>query len=156
MEFGDSRNAMYADPNAYIQRYEKKDNSEKYGAKKVVFQQPYDCMSNYYINNDFKKSNGEQVRERKEESAGNSSFFDFKNLMPLLNMFGKSDGGGLGNIVSKLTGEGGFNFANLLPELIKNKDLFSSILGSFGKKKNSVKKEIKSTDFEIKNYTRVE
>ena len=53
MENEDSRNALFCDPNAYIQNF--KNNKKQ--TEKVVFQQPYEHMSNFYIDNEFSKHN---------------------------------------------------------------------------------------------------
>lgn len=165
MEFEDSRNALFVEPNAYIQGFEHhKSKNQNFKQKKIVFQQPYDLMPSYYPDNNFKKNNGDSLKsnykECKHESEhpkSNNFGFDLKSLLPFLGMLGNGSPEGLGSIVSKFSsGEGGFNLANLLPELLKNKDLVSSFLSGFKKKSNPQKKELKTTDFEIKNYTRVE
>ena len=51
MEFEDNKNAMFCDPNAYIQNF----NNNKKETRKVVFQEPYECLPSRYINNNFKK-----------------------------------------------------------------------------------------------------
>ena len=53
MEFGDSRNALFTEPNAYIQKFNA-DCKEK-EIKKIVFQEPYETLPNFYINNNFIK-----------------------------------------------------------------------------------------------------
>ena len=54
MENEDSRNALYCDPNAYIQSVQKREKCEP---RKVVFQEPYEQLPNFYINNNFIKRN---------------------------------------------------------------------------------------------------
>ena len=168
MEFEDSRNGLFVEPNAYVQR---KDNEQKKlgkGLKKIVFQEPYDCLPNYYINNGFKKGNcycvpntenKEKIESRHEKSATNKPFgFDFKNLMPMLGMFGQ-DMGGIGKILSIFNEKsGGIDLTKIVGSLVQNKDGLGSLLKIFSNKtnNNNCKTEIKSTDFEIKNYTRVQ
>lgn len=51
----DSKNALFVEPNAYINHFNKKDKCEVKPIKKVVFSEPYDCMPNFYFNNHFEK-----------------------------------------------------------------------------------------------------
>ena len=45
----------------------------------------------------------------------------------------------------------------MLANLLKNKDMLSNITGLFGgKKENNSTKKIKTTDIDIKNYTKVD
>ncbi len=219
MDFEDNLNSLYCDPNAYIQRFEK--NKE---TKKIVFQEPYECLPSYYINNDLKKHNCDCVakhnnhsnnnygnpdyncnqRNKKINQYGNlfpkedccnhngnynlnnkdnhndnchnndsqkqSGFgFDLKNLLPLLSLFNMGGGADLSSLVGMLnnadksqTGNNS-NPMNLISNLMSNKEMMSGILNMFKggglnkfSKKQATKKELKTTDFEIKNYTRVE
>ena len=138
--------------------------------KKIVFQQPYENLPNFYINNDFKKGNCSCIPKPKPKPKPqcppqNFGFnFDLKNLLPLLS--GLLKGGGtsnFGNIISMLNNSSNDKEnanSNLgLSSLINtfSSSGFSNILNLFKPKQNSnIKNEIKSTDFEIKNYTRVE
>ncbi|MBR6779206.1 MAG: hypothetical protein IKM43_03585 [Clostridia bacterium] len=172
MNFEDSRNALYHDPNAYIQKTQKKpDNSV---IKKVVFQEPYECLPNFHLNNDFKKNyydcvhnpkqkNDCDCKQEKCNTKNNNSFpFDIKNFLPFLTAFGGSNTGGLSNIISMLSNsnndksKGGFDFSNLVSTLMQNKGGLGGLLNLFGDKSKQSKKEIKSTDFQIKDYTKVE
>ena len=62
MEFEDSRNALYCDPNAYIMGTKKHNE-----IKKVVFSEPYETLPNRYINNNFNKKGCDFCAEKKEE-----------------------------------------------------------------------------------------
>lgn len=196
MEFEDSRNALYCDPNAYIQKFEKCKDCEP---KKVVFQEPYECLPNFYLNNNFSKGDCNCVSNHHNNNSNSNNHncncnnhnrnsnrgnhndnchnnnssnqncfgFDLKSLMPLLGMFNKGGGADLSQLVGLLnntnTSQNGNNSnpMGLISSILSNKDAMSGILnmfkggGLFGKKQTT-KKEIKSTDFEIKNYTRVE
>ncbi len=224
MENEDSRNALYCDPNAYIQRFEKK---EKHKPRKVVFQEPYEQLPNFYINNNFTKHNCDCVSNNQNYNNnsnannrdcncnhGNSNYnqrcycdnhnnksdrnqfgytnrdyycnhddnchngnlpkqsgfgFDLKSLLPLMSLFNKGGGADLSQIVGLLNNTNNSqngnnsNPMNLISNLMSNKDAMSGILNLFKggglnlfNKKQTTKKELKTTDFEIKNYTRVE
>ncbi len=181
MNFEDSRNALYVDPNAYIQKFEK---SEKKQPKKVVFSEPYECMPSYYIDNDFRKGNCDCIPRPlkphehhcdKCEKSNNNNIsprksngfnFDLKSLLPLLNVFNKGNGMDFGQIANLLNinkaENNNSNPMNLISSLLSNKDALAGILNMFKggglnlfNKSKPTKKEIKSSDFEIKNYTRV-
>lgn len=211
MEFEDSRFALFSEPNAYIQSF--RGNKEK--TKKVVFQEPYETLPNYYINNNFKKrdcdcvQNNGKHKDKCDCKCNHDSFnqnqngcdhgfrfneidcnyqnknhdckcnngdkkqngfnFDLKNLMPLLGLFNKGGGVDLSNLVGilgngdKKQNENNSNPMNLISSILSNKDTMGGILnlfmgGGFNlfNKTKPAKKEIKTTDFEIKNYTRVE
>lgn len=152
MNYEDSRNALFVEPNAYIQKF---DNSDK--TKKIVFQEPYECMPPHYLNNDFKKKECDCVPKPKNENNQQKPNFDFKNLMPLMSMFTKNSN--LNEIVSLFSKSGGVNLQNLLTSVLSNKDMFGGILKLFKGNKNQKvnnKKEIVTTDYQIKNYTKVE
>ena len=227
MEFEDSRLALFPEPNAYIQKFNK-DCKEK-GIKKVVFQEPYETLPNFYINNNFTKHGCDCVAKHNNHSNskyanfdcncnhrnnqyvnlspkedfcynhnrnncncehGNSGCndkfnhddnchnektnqkgfgFDIKNLLPLLGLFNKGSGADLSGLVGMLNNTdksqngNDKNPMNLISNLMSNKDMMSGILNLFKggglnifSKKQTTKKELKTTDFEIKNYTRVE
>lgn len=96
------------------------------------------------------------------------SGLDLKNLFPLLGAFSKGGGMDVGNIVGLLNNASAQNYGSLNPMslisgLLSNKEMMGGILnifkgGGFGllSKNEKIKKELKTTDFEIKNYTRVE
>lgn len=170
-------NALFVEPNAYISGCVKPKNE----TKKVVFQQPYESVPNFFINNGFKKKNCNCVPcEKKKEthekqhccseqhknqscSSGNCGNFNFKSLLPLLGLFGSSKSGidisQISSILNSSQQNESGGIMSLVSSLLANKDAFSGILKMFSGNKTSVpkfdKNSIKSTDFEIKNYTRV-
>lgn len=178
MEFEDSKNAMYCDPNAYILN-----NEFKSSKKKIVFSEPYECLPNFYINNNFKKKNCDCVKNHKHNFCNcnkdnichdninhkdcekpkntpmnNMNFgFNLSNFLPILGSLGKGgDIGGISKILSNFAKngkeEGVMNFLN-------NPSILNSVMSLFklGKSKTeSHKKEIEPTEFEIKDYTRVD
>ena len=186
MDFEDSRLALFPEPNAYIKKFEKKEKPPQ----KIVFQEPYECIPTYYINNNFKKENCNCVPSKSKNknsnncdcNSKNQSFnntnkqkgfgFDLKSLMPLLSIFNKGSGADLSNIVGLLNNDSNVQNdsqssssspINLISGLLSNKDVISNVLNIFkgGKfdffnKKQTTKKQPKTTDFEIKHYTRVE
>lgn len=212
MEFEDSRFALFAEPNAYIQKAQNVEKKEK-ERKKIVFQEPYEILPNFYVNNNFTKQDCDCVKKNKhcdiypkphhecnhsisnntncgcgfdndlgcrKENCGNlpnhndnchndkpkqNGFgFDLKSLLPLLSLFNKG-GADLSSIVGLLNNkENNQNgTTNLISSILSNKDVMSGILNMFNGgglnlfgKKQAVKKQLKTTDFEIKNYTRVE
>lgn len=201
MEFEDSRFALFPEPNAYIQKVEK--NKEP---KKIVFQEPYECLPNFYMNNNFTKHNCDCVSKSKEngfkdninqhnnplninhdckcnhendvnknhhhdnchhsQNSSKQSGFDLKSLLPLLGLFNKSGGADLGQLVGLLNNCANSQSSNtlnpmgIISNLLSNKETMGGILnlfkGGLFNKKQPTKKELKTTDFEIKNYTRVE
>lgn len=221
MEFEDSRLALFSEPNAFIQNFNNPKQKEK-EIKKIVFQEPYETLPNFYINNNFTKHNCDCVKGHNSKDCNcdkdkhfrnnqsnnlfpkdnfcynhdcncnhenlnsknycqhddnchnvnssklNGFGFDLKSLLPLLGMFNKGGGADLGSIVSLLNNNvksqdgNNSNPMNLISSLLSNKDAVSGILNMFKggglnmfNKKQSIKKELKTTDFEIKNYTRV-
>lgn len=193
MEFEDSRFALFIEPNAYIQKFDKKERSEP---KKIVFQEPYEILPNYHMNNNFKKHNCDCVKEDKGQKCFNgkgndfnydyndfnkkdenkcsnnnpkqkNNGFDIKNLLPLLGLFNKGGNTDLSQLVGLLGNNGNNqnldNPMGLISNLLSNKDMMSGVLNLFKggglnlfNKNKPIKKELKTTDFEIKNYTRVE
>ena len=189
MEFEDSRNALFVEPNAYIQKFDNCKSDKE--VKKIVFQEPYETLPNHYLNNNFKKHDCDCVSKSHKPNKHDCSFndkknfnnhdnncnhtnkqtgfsFDMKSLLPFLGLFNKGGGADLSNLVGMLNN--GNNLQNnnsspisLISSLMSNKDMMSGILNlfkggglNFFNKKQATKKEIKTTDFEIKNYTRVE
>ncbi len=171
MEIEDNTNALFVEPNAYIQHF---DGNESKKRKKIVFQEPYETLPNYYLDNDFKKPDRDcslkpkPKPEHKPEpkQSNNSPFhfpFDLKSFFPLLAGLFKN-GGGLSNIMSMLTGgkeksNGNFDFSSLLSNFTKGGELsniFELFKGNSVSKTKSNKHELKETDFQIKGYTRVE
>ena len=170
MEFEDSRNALFAEPNAYIQNFNRKEQ------KKVVFSEPYECAPNFYINNNFSKKYCECVPKSRVEhscdcgnfkqeqlkcnkqSGGNKNLFsgfNLQSLLPMLGLFNKDGKGGLdfANIMSVFGQKGG---DNILSNLLGNKDMLSNITKMFSTKRGQTDtKKIKPTEINIKNYTRV-
>lgn len=162
IDYGDSRNALFVEPNAYIQNF----NSKK-ETKKVVFQEPYECLPNYYINNNFKKGGCECVEPKKkhEDSCNcgankndkdNKLGFDLKNILPLFAGLNKGQNG-FSNISQILSNKDGFNFGNIIQTFLKNPNSLNNVLNLFtGKSKlENNKQKIETTDYPIKNYTRV-
>ena len=160
MNYEDSRNALFPEPNAYIQNYNRPNTP-----KKVVFSEPYDTLPNFYINNNFKKGDCDCIsKPRKDDPPQKSGFpFDFKNLLPLLGgLGGLGSGGGLGNILSALSGNASqsasqgnspFDFSKILSSL--GGGGLGDIMKLFKPKQTSTKK-IESTGTDIKGYTRVD
>ena len=217
MENEDSRNALYCDPNAYIQNYNLTIQNKKRPSK-IVFQEPYERLPSFYLNNNFSKHKCDCVSKLKRESdINNHGFhqnnnlknkhdfnynhnnsqnrhggcdfnnhnddcysvnskqnflgFDIKTLMPLLGLFNKSGGVDLGSLVGLLNNKNTSNDQTEnksnplmgISSLLSNNEMMTGILNMFKGgglnlfgKKRTAKKEIKSTDFEIKSYTRVE
>ncbi len=179
MEFEDSRNALFCEPNAYIQKCD----SEVCHPKKVIFQEPYENLPNFYLDNNFKKGQCDcipkkhHIREEEKHSApppkSNTPNFDLKSMLPLLSgLLGKGGGGNMTNLISMLgnntqteTGlNGGFNMQNIISTLTSNPEMMTGVLkmfkggglGGLFQKKSSPKVEMKSSDICIKNYTRVD
>lgn len=160
MEIEDSRNALYCDPNAYIMGTQKHKE-----IKKVVFSEPYETVPNHYINNNFEKGkcdycNKNNCNDKKEEANNKpcnkpNNSFGLSSLMPLLTMFGGKGGGmpDFSKILSNVGNGGG------IMSLLGNKDIINVVLNMFSSnqtKNKNIKKDIPTTEFEIKNYTRVE
>lgn len=189
MEFEDSRYALFPEPNAYIQKFNiKKEDKE---IKKIVFQEPYETLPNYHLNNNFTKHDCDCVSKSKfgESEKGDCGYnkknssshnnncnnnntkqhsfgLDLKGLLPILGLLNKG-GADLGNLVGLLSNnsnsENLTGSMGLISNLMSNKDIMGGLLNlfkggglNFFNKKPQTKKELKTTDFEIKNYTRVE
>ena len=173
-----SVNALFVEPNAYISNCVKPKNE----TKKIVFQQPYETVPNFFINNGFHKKNCNCVpSEKKKEchdkqpccseqhknkpcSNGDCGGFNIQNFLPLLGLFGSGksaiDISKISSILNSSQQNEGSGIMSLMSSLLANKDAFSGILKMFSGNKTSNpksdKNSIKSTDFEIKNYTRVD
>lgn len=180
----DSKNALFVEPNAYINKFNRFENCEIKPIKKVVFSEPYDCMPNYYFNNHFEKGDCNCVPNKKSKdyhnhnqdkkfncntenydcncnqnskcnNATNKNNLNF-NLQSLMPLLsGFNKGGGLDfNSISSLFNSGG-GFD--FSKLLSNPDLIKSALNLFtGKKgKSKPKEEIICSDYEIKRYTKV-
>jgi len=194
MKYEDSRFALFTEPNAYIQRFDRVENKEK-KVQKIVFQEPYETLPNYHINNNFAKHTCDCVSkpnfassvnklknnydlnhgcqsdfDNKKSKSGDKfdvnlpkqKFFglDLSGLLPLLGLFNKSGGADFSQMANILNNNAGvdFNPMNIISKLLSNKDSLSGILKIFkgGQNNNQINKVIKTTDFEIKNYTRVD
>lgn len=151
----DSKNALFVEPNAYINNFNTEKHFEQTNIKKVVFSEPYDCMPNFRINNDFQKHNCECTKPHKppHDCKKGGLNFDFKTFLPLLaklNLGGNSNMNSITNLLSNFSGNLDFN------HLFSNPELIQTVLKMFNKPKNSSpKEEIVCTDYEIKNYTKV-
>ncbi len=160
MENEDSTKALFCDPNAYIHHKPQK----KDPPKKVVFAEPYECLPSYYIDNNFKKGDCDCVKCHKPEKPPEckpekSKGFDIKSLLPIFSLLGGNGGGEFSSLVSMLSpkanNEQG-NPLNMISSLLSNSGGLNNILNIFKPKESKEKRPLKTTDFEIKNYTRVE
>lgn len=166
-DFEDSRYALYNDPNAYIQ---KNDKNKDHKRTKIVFQEPYECMPNYYCNNDFKKHDCYCGCNRPKKEDNVNFPFDLKKILPFLSSLG--NGGGLRDILKIFNTGGKDGLTNILSSL-GNGGGISNIISSLGgeelgsllkgldisklfQKKSNKKTEMKSSEINIKDYTRVE
>lgn len=163
----DSKNALFVEPNAYINHFNKQEKCEVKPIKKVVFSEPYDCMPNFHIDNNFHKGDCECVNKKDCHQSNQHDCkphppcnkpnfgFDIKNFLPILSSFNKGGFGGLdlNSVSSMFNSSGGLDFSKLL----SNPQLITSVMSMFGgnKKTSTKKEEIVCTDYEIKNYTRV-
>lgn len=186
MDFGDNTNALFPEPNAYIQNF----NNSEIEQKKVVFQEPYDRLPTFYIDNDFRKGDCDCIPKPKKNDNQphyqNPFPFDLKNLLPLLSSLGGNSGGGLSNILSSLSNGGLSNLTSLFSgnsqsnaqsknnqtETYDNSPNFNNILSSLGgnglgnildllknfsnNSQKSKAKTIKSSDIIIKDYKRID
>lgn len=182
MEFEDSRNAIFCDPNAYVHGMEHKE------IKKVVFAEPYDCLPTFYIDNNFKKHNCDCipkppkppcVPQKPKPCVPQMPFnFDFKSMMPILLGLLNKGGGDMAKLLTNFTnqmpqnldnaqtGQAGFNMQTLIENVMKSPKMLEGVMSLFKggglknlfnkKQKNTSSGETKQTDHVIKNYTRVE
>ena len=168
MNYEDSRNALFCEPNAYALNYKANENG-----KKIIFAEPYENIPNYYINNNFKKSennqednkcncdcnNNKHLSNQSNSKPHNSTFlggFNLQGLAPILSMFG--GGADLSKFSSLLNTGGQSGVMNIVSKLLSSGGGISSVLNMFKQdsKMSKHNKEIKSTDYEISHYTRVE
>ena len=150
MEFEDSRYALFTEPNAYIQ---KKVETQ---SKKVIYREPYEGLPRYYENKEDAKKKEKATQEKLVEQSNNKPSFNFKNIMPLLSSFVGARGN---NLLSSFMSNSGFDISKIVSLFAQNPSSVGSILNLFSKKKDSKNTsncQPKETDFEIKNYTRVE
>ena len=186
MDFGDNTNALFPEPNAYIQNFNRNEKEQK----KVVFQEPYDRLPTFYIDNDFRKGDCDCIPKPKKHDNQphyqNPFPFDLKNLLPLLSSLGGNSGCGLSNILSSLSNGGLSNLTSLFSgnsqsnsqnqnnqtETYDNSSNFNNILSSLGgnglgnildllknfsnNSQNSKAKTMKSSDIIIKDYKRID
>ena len=164
MEFEDNTKALFVEPNAYVQ------NIKRNECQKIVFSEPYESVPNYYINNGFEKHDCKSVHNTSNKNNkcnnsnkhnGNKGFnflnnFNLKSLAPMFSMFFKDGGFSLANIVNLLGSNGG-NFSGV-QSILQNKNLISTLTNMLngGSNEKSSKNNLTETDFEIKNYVRVE
>ena len=139
----------YCDPNAYIHKPE---DTQK--PQKVVFQEPYECMPQYRVDNNFKKGDCDCVKSKEKKKEDKPSF-DISRILPLLSSIG---GNGVGDIMKALSG--GVNIPDIVSNFSAQGGLGSLLKGldfnKMFKKPNIKKQEMKSTDFCIKDYKRVD
>ncbi len=165
----DRANELFYDPNAYVHNWgynvctppNKKCNQNfcSHPPKKIVFSEPYETLPNFYIDNDFKKGNCDCIPKPKPKCPPPPKpFFDIKNLLPLLSGLMKNKGG-VGDILSVLNNTNGekpnLDLSSLISSL-SNGGALTNLFNIFKQKETKPQKEITSTDYEIKNYTRVE
>lgn len=172
MEFEDSKNALFTEPNAYIQHCG--DHNDKH-AKKIVFAEPYETVPNFYINNNFKKHQCECVHKEpikpcnhENKHNTNNLFglfngFNIQGLLPLLSKLGGAGGGSLNNVMNLFnTKNDSGGMFNSIAGLFSKPEMFAGITsllsgkGLLARKEVNINKEVKSTDVEINNYTRVD
>lgn len=164
MENEDSRYALFVEPNAYIQNY----NKERKGIKKIIFSEPYESVPNFYINNNFEKHDcccSRKPKPKFDSKAIETNMFDFKNILPLLSgLLGK--GFDSSKLVSMLTNSQNHKIGNdnLLSNImnILSSDIGKNILSLLAnkttksmEKSNKNIEKIKSTDFCIKDYKKI-
>jgi len=69
----DSKNALFVEPNAYINHFNKNDDCKVKPIKKVIFSEPYDCMPNFYFDNHFEKGDCNCVPNKKDKDCNNNN-----------------------------------------------------------------------------------
>ncbi len=154
----DSRYALFVEPGAYIQKGTK--NPER--PQKIIFQEPYESVPAYHMDSGFQKSKTECNCEKKDRmSKPQSSPFNIQSLAPILGALAGGTGskglGGIGELISSFGGGGGIK--NLISTIMSNPEMLTSVMKLFTKNKTEnikQKSEIKKSDLEIKNYTRVQ
>ncbi len=178
MEQENSQNAIFCDPNAFIQGAERKQ------PKKVVFAEPYDCLPTFYIDNNFKKHNCDCLPKPpkppcappRPNCGGDctkppkfTDGFSLKSLAPiLLGLLGKNGNTDITKLLSNFSpeqGTTGFDIQKIIGLVGQNPKILESVLsmfkggglgGLFKKKAKPTEQKAKQTDHIIKNYTRVE
>ncbi len=174
-DFGDNTNALFCDPNAYLQKYDScpKCDANNKDRCKIVFQEPYECMPSFHLDNNFKKTDKScnhhnhdkdcdcNKNNNHNNSQSNSPMFDIKNLMPMLSaLTGGANTNSLGGLLNMLGGKEN-SMSNILSNLTGGNNNISTLLNGLNlfnnsKKKSTKNQEIISTENDIKNYTRVE
>ena len=86
--------------------------------------------------------------------TNSKGFFDIKNFLPFINMFGK--GTGVGDLLNIFSAGALDKDVSNITKLLGDSGLFSGISNLFSKKQVNKTKDLMLTDYEIKNYTRVE
>ena len=168
MNFEDSRNALFPEPNAYIQKFEKNDCNPP---KKIVFQEPYENVPNFYIDNNFKKSDKNtacEPHDHHEKNMQNSLPFSFNlgSILPMLTGLLGKGGSGMSDIISLLgsgttekNGNSGFDLSKLMTMFSGGGQGLGSLLNLLGgknsKKDKNKLKDMKSSDFPIKDYKKI-
>lgn len=144
-------NRLFVEPNAYINF----NNIEKKERKKVVFSEPYETMSGFHIKNDFKPVKDINSQQNKGSSMPFLKGLDLKQILPLAQIFlNKDNNMDLSKIINLFDGNNG---GNLISNLTSNPELIKMVTNFFNfKSQNKVATKMKSTDFEIKDYTRVQ
>ena len=159
-------------PNYYLNNNFKKrdcncipDNSKNHNSNS----NNHDCNCNHGNKNSNDRSNCNNDCNHGNSNNQNGFGFDLKSLIPLLGMFNKGGGADLSSLVGLLNNTNNSKNGNnsnpmsFISSILSNPNAMSGILNMFKGgglnlfgKKQTAKKELKSTDFEIKNYTRVE
>lgn len=161
MEFNDNSQALFSEPNAYIQHFDKP--KEKCEPKKVIFQEPYENAPEFFIDNNFKKGDCHCANPKPKPCETRRPFFDFKNLLPLLCGLLKNNKT-FSPLISILSDnkDGNFDPQKLISTLMQNPSALNGIMsmlkgGGFNLfKKKDEKPQMKSTEFPIKDYERVD
>lgn len=158
-------NALFVEPNAYIQHYNDKECKPN-NVKKVIFAEPYENSPKYYLKDDFKKAKCDFCEHDKPKQKPQPKLpfsFDFKNLLPFLSIFGGGKSNTqLNDLISILGKSANGNNTSILG-LLQNKELVNGALNllkggglNIFKQKKENQPKAKTTDFQINNYTRVE
>lgn len=156
MNIEDSRNALFVEPNAYIQNYSRQDKT-KTQATKVTNPLPYERIGETPVWDNPNKNNNNQMQQNNPSRSG----FDMKNIMSLLGALGKGKSdisgimnlfGGMGQQKPRANSNG---FADFISTMLSNKDMLSTISNLFLKKNDSSTSK-EEGDFVINNYTKVD